>query len=207
MNLETSSRIFGGEFAGLRDRKRLSTQIERIRAWALARDSSRCAQRARISRQLSPILFPESSISAQLRNLEKTGAGRLRCKKEKRRRKGVPGAGSGVWEYRLRAMPAEISTLPARLENDEPIAKIRWPATFGELEAAGYSYTGTAKECSICGSRFLWWITPARKWMPLSVLEDSRLASHHAVCGNVRSARRVRAQSHTNSQPLQAALF
>ena len=38
MNLETSSRIFGGEFAGLRDRKRLSTQIERIRAWALARD-------------------------------------------------------------------------------------------------------------------------------------------------------------------------
>jgi hypothetical protein len=74
-----------------------------------------------------------------------------------------------------------------------------------ELEEAGYGYTGTSKECT-CGTRILWFITPARKWMPLSALEDSRLTPHHAVCGNVkdfRAADRRHAAAHERPKPKQ----
>ena len=106
MSRQNESRIFRGRFAGSRDRARLSAQIEQIRAFALARGwfTLRDA-REDLERLFAPTLFPEGSISAQLRNLEKPAAGRLRCKKEKRRRAGARGAGSGVWEYRLRATP------------------------------------------------------------------------------------------------------
>src|ERR1700730_10632953 len=57
--------------------------------------------------------------------------------------------------------------------------KISWPATIDEVEAAGYGYTGTAKECS-CGKKMAWFITPAGKWMPISQLDDLRLVPHHA---------------------------
>ena len=203
-----STRIFAGEFAGPGDRARLSAQIERIRAWAFAREWFTLRQaRVDLEQLYAPTLFPESSISAQLRNLEKPGAGRLRCKKQKRRRKGT--RGSGVWEYRLRVLPAEISAAPSTLlQSDEPLEKIKWPATFDELEAAGYGYTGVAKQCD-CGQSFLWFITPAGKWMPLSPLKHSRLVPHRVVC-HVRQSREAianRPEQRTDPRPLQAALF
>ena len=197
--------IFAGEFAGPRDRARLSAQIERIRAWALSREWFTLRQAREDLEQLyAPTLFPESSISAQLRNLEKPGAGRLRCKKEKRRRKGTRGA--GVWEYRLRVLPAQISAAPSTvLQSDEPLQTITWPATFEQLEAAGYGYTGRAKECS-CGARPLWFITPRGKWMLFSVRDDSRLAPHHGVC-NTKQFRAANAKARADPLPLQASLF
>jgi hypothetical protein len=209
MKAPASARVFGGPFAGGRDRARLAAQIERIRAWALARDWFTLREASEdLERLYAPTLFPESSLSAQLRNLEKPSAGRLRCKKEKRRRGGAHGAGSGVWEYRLRATP-EIRPAPAELQSDEPLEKITWPATFEQLEAAGYGYTGTATQCS-CGERFLWFITPARKWMPISALANFRLVPHRVVCANAKAFRQANARHahrRADSLPVQAALF
>jgi len=88
------------------DRARLTLQIERIRAWGLARGWFTLREAsADLERLYAPTLFPESSLSAQLRNLEKSAAGRLRCKKEKRRRAGARGPGAGIFEYRIRPEP------------------------------------------------------------------------------------------------------
>jgi hypothetical protein len=65
---------------------------------------------------------------------------------------------------------------------------MKWPATMDELEQAGYGYTGLSKECD-CGTTFLWFITPNRKWMPVSALKDSRLVEHHTVCERVKQFR------------------
>jgi hypothetical protein len=203
MSGETSARIFRGPTAGPRDRARLSAQIERIRAWALTREWFTLREaRIELERLFDATIFPESSISAQLRNLAKPSAGRLRCKKEKRPR------GGGVWEYRLRATPEIRPAAIAALEPDEPPRKISWPATFVELEEADYGYTGTSKECA-CGARFLWFITPARKWMGLSVIEGDRLVPHRAICPNARRLRAANAshQARANPRPLQASLF
>ena len=199
--------MFRGQFAGPRDRPRLSAQIERIRAWALVRGWFTLREaREDLERLFAPTFFPEGSISAQLRNLEKPAAGRLRCKKEKRRRAGARGAGGGVWEYRLRATP-EIRAAPiAALEPDEALTKLSWPATFAQLEEAGYGYTGTSKECS-CGARFLWFITPARKWMGFSVIEGDRLLPHRAICKNARQFRAANASHTARAKPQQPSLF
>ncbi len=202
MSAPASARLFGGQFAGPRDRPRLSAQIERIRAWGLAQGFFTLREASEdLERLYAPTLFPESSLGAQLRNLEKPSAGRLRCKKEKRRR------GGGVWEYGLRAIP-EVHAPPAALQSDEPLEKITWPATFEQLEDAGYGYTGTATQCS-CGERFLWFITPARKWMPISALANFQLVPHRVVCANAKAFRQANArhEARTNPQPLQAALF
>jgi hypothetical protein len=89
--------------------------------------------------------------------------------------------------------------------------KISWPATFAELEKAGYVYLG-GKECE-CGSSFLWWRTPAGKAMPISVIEGDRLVPHHAVCENVKRFRAAnathaaRVSTRPSPPPLQASLF
>jgi hypothetical protein len=83
------------------------------------------------------------------------------------------------------------------------------PQTLDELEAAGYSYTGTAKECS-CGTQILWFITPARKWMPFSALKDSRLVPHHAVCERVKEFRAADAKLRARTErpkPKQLDMF
>src|ERR1700728_5468658 len=90
------------------DAARLSLQIERIRACALAQDWFTLREASEGLERLYPgTFFPESSTSAQIRNLEKSGAGPLRCKKEKRRRAGARGAGTGLFEYRLRPDPQQ----------------------------------------------------------------------------------------------------
>lgn len=198
MSRETEESVFHG--VSSRDRARLSAQISRIRAWVLARQWFTLREAREDLEQLyAPTIFPESSISAQLRNLEKAGAGRLRCKKEKRRRKGARNA--GVWEYRLRALPAQISAAPSPvLQSDEPLEKITWPATFEQLEDAGYGYTGTATQCS-CGERFLWFITPARKWMPMSALANLQLVPHRVVCANAKAFREANARHRAQASP------
>jgi len=100
-----------GSFAGAGydpqfDRARLTLQIERIRAWSLSRDWFTLREaRVDLERLYAPTLFPESSLSAQLRNLEKPAAGPLRCKKQRRRRAGARGQGAGIFEYRIRPEP------------------------------------------------------------------------------------------------------
>lgn len=190
------SKIFGGEFAGERDCARLSRQIERIRAWALARDWFTLRDASASLEKLYGIPFPEGSLSAQLRNLEKRAAGKLHCKKEIRRR-----TGSSAWEYRLHAAP-EIAPADAGLT--PPLAKIKWPATFEQLEAAGYGYTGQGKQCS-CGARFLWFVRPNGQWIALFALADMRLMPHAAVCKN--NAHRARASPNPSSASAQASLF
>jgi hypothetical protein len=97
MNQQVGAGVFHGEFAGPGDRDRLSSQLKRIRLWALARDWFTVrAAREDLERHYPGFLFPEGSIASQLRNLERAAAGPLRCKKEKRYR------GGGLWEYRLR---------------------------------------------------------------------------------------------------------
>ena len=85
---------------------------------------------------------------------------------------------------------------------------MNWPATLAELEREGYGYTGTSKECE-CGTRILWFITPARKWMPISALKDSRLVPHHAVCERVKQFRAAKLKRGARGQhrPPQGELF
>jgi hypothetical protein len=85
---------------------------------------------------------------------------------------------------------------------------MKWPATMDEMEKAGYGYTGTAKECE-CGTRILWFITPARKWMPISALKDSRLVPHHSVCQRIKNYRAAvkNLRSREPKKPTQHDLF
>jgi hypothetical protein len=96
----------GADYDSMFDGERLSLQIERIRTWAVKRQWFTLREASGdLERLYAPTLFPEGSISAQLRNLEKPTAGQLRCKKDKRRRAGVRGPGAGIFEYRIRPEP------------------------------------------------------------------------------------------------------
>ena len=92
------------------DHARLLLQIDRIRVWALAHEWFTLREiKAALEEIYAPAVFPESSISSQLRNLKKLGY----CYRLLRRRRiGVRGPGAGIWEYRLLA--------PAQIENLEP---------------------------------------------------------------------------------------
>jgi hypothetical protein len=95
----------GAAYAPRLDKARLTLQIERIRAWALARDWFTLREaRVDLERLYAPAVFPESSVSAQLRNLKKIP---ISYRLLKRRRAGVHGPGSGIWEYKVRP-PAQI---------------------------------------------------------------------------------------------------
>ena len=93
------------------DRVRLALQIERIRVWALARDWFTLREaRVDLERLYAPAVFPESSVSAQLRNLKKIP---ISYRLLKRRRAGVHGPGAGIWEYKVRP-PAQIENAITR---------------------------------------------------------------------------------------------
>jgi hypothetical protein len=99
MRANDSTRIFGGPSYSALDRARLAAQIERIRdralriGWFTLREI-----KSDLEKIYAPAVFPESSVSAQLRNLKKSP---YRHVLEKRRRVGSRGPGSGIWEYRL----------------------------------------------------------------------------------------------------------
>ncbi|HVB59123.1 MAG TPA: hypothetical protein VNE63_22170 [Candidatus Acidoferrales bacterium] len=67
---------------------------------------------------------------------------------------------------------------------------MNWPATMDALEDEGYGYTGTSKTCE-CGTTILWFVTPNKKWMPLSSIKDSRLVPHHSVCDRIKQFRKA----------------
>jgi hypothetical protein len=89
------------------DRRRLSLQIERIRSYMLVVGEWRTLREIEgaLEQTYAPAFFPESSISAQLRNLKKPP---YSCQLLKRRRAGA----HGLWEYRL--LPPE---LPPQLDD------------------------------------------------------------------------------------------
>ena len=200
MNAKNAAQGFGGKYAGRGDRARLRTQMERVRAWALGRGFFTIAQARNELERLYVTRFPENSIQSQLRHLTKESAGRLRCTKDKRHR------GGGVWEYRLRAAP-EIRMAPiAALENEEPLPKIRWPATPDEAEAAGYEYMRGGK-CRHCGKEFLWHFTPSGGTLPLSMIAGPRLMPHQWVCERAKELREAAKHAARAAAALQGTLF
>ena len=104
--------IFAGAYVPSLDKARLSVQIERIRSYMLGVEWRTLREiKAALENVYAPAVFPESSISAQLRNLRKSG---FSYRLLRRRRAGVRGPGAGIWEYLLRP-PA-----PAQTENAAP---------------------------------------------------------------------------------------
>ena len=86
---------FGPEYNATVDRRRLDTQMERIRLYMLGVEWRTFDEIQRdLERMFHPTRFPAASISAQLRHLKKPAFGYYTL--EKRRRKSA-----GLFEYRL----------------------------------------------------------------------------------------------------------
>jgi hypothetical protein len=89
------------------DRARLVLQIERVRVQMLSVEWITLRElKLALEKKFAPALFPESSLSAQLRNLRKS---EYSYRLLKRRRAGVRGPGAGIFEYLLRP-PATAQT-------------------------------------------------------------------------------------------------
>jgi hypothetical protein len=100
------------------DHSRLALQVERVRVFMLRVEWQTLREiKTALEDLYAPAVFPESSISAQLRNLKKPG---YSYRLLKRRRAGIHGPGAGIWEYRLLS--------PAQVENAD-IAHERAPDT------------------------------------------------------------------------------
>jgi hypothetical protein len=104
----SSGNFAGAGYEARHDRARLARQVERIRMYMVAVETWRTLReiKAVLEKAYAPTVFPESSISAQLRNLKKPPYSHQLLK---RRRIGVHGPGAGIWEYRL-LPPAPIGT-------------------------------------------------------------------------------------------------
>jgi hypothetical protein len=88
----------GAAYVPRLDRARLSVQIERIRSYMLGVEWRTLREiKAALEVLYATTVFPESSISAQLRNLRKPGFSYRLL----RRRAGVRGLGAGIWGYLL----------------------------------------------------------------------------------------------------------
>jgi hypothetical protein len=99
-NTSDSRQPFSGEaYEPKLDRARLALQIERVRVQMLGVEWITLRElKLALEKNFSPTAFPESSLSAQLRNLRKPG---YSYRLLKRRRAGAHGPGAGIWEYRL----------------------------------------------------------------------------------------------------------
>jgi hypothetical protein len=116
--IDSAETIAGAGYDPQFDRARLALQVERVRVFMLRVEWRTLREiKTALEDLYAPAVFPESSISAQLRNLKKPG---YSCRLLKRRRAGIHGPGAGIWEYRL--LP------PAQTENAE-IALERAPDT------------------------------------------------------------------------------
>jgi hypothetical protein len=104
----------GAAYVPSLDRARLSVQIEQIRSYMLGVEWRTLREiKAALEVLYAPAVFPESSISAQLRNLRKPG---FSYRLLRRRRAGVRGPGAGIWEYLL------LPPATAQTENAAPDA-------------------------------------------------------------------------------------
>ena len=101
-----ADRVFRGPgYSADLDRKRLSTQIERLRMYMLGAGWRTVTEiRSALEEKFAPTIFPENSIAAQLRNLRKSPY----CYKLEKRRRGRDHAAhcAGIWEFHL-VTPAE----------------------------------------------------------------------------------------------------
>ena len=59
--------------------------------------------------------------------------------------------------------------------------RVTFPATRGELTAAGYEFVYT-RPCKRCQRALEFWRTPENKYAPLEVLEGNKLQSHFSTC-------------------------
>jgi hypothetical protein len=119
----------GAAYAPSLDKARLTLQIDRLRAWALARDWFTLREaRVDLERLYAPTIFPESSLSAQLRNLRKFP---LSYRLLKRRRARGP-----VWEYKI-LPPAQTQTASAETAPERAPDVIRIDAGSSEPDDKG----------------------------------------------------------------------
>lgn len=99
-----ASAFHGSQFEPALDRARLSRQVHRIRAYMLGCGWQTLREiRQALESLYAPAIFPEASISAQLRNLKRAP---FHNRLEKRRRISAAPAShisraSGIWEYRV----------------------------------------------------------------------------------------------------------
>jgi hypothetical protein len=107
--ISSAGTFAGAAYVPSHDKARLSVQVERIRSYMLGVEWRTLREiKTALENIYAPTVFPESSISAQLRNLKKPGY----CYRLlKRRRVGVHGPGAGIWEYRL-LQPLQIERVP-----------------------------------------------------------------------------------------------
>ena len=102
-----TEKIFGGAgYDPQFDRARLKMQVERIRSYMLLAGWKTLREiKTDLERTYAPAMFPEGSISAQLRNLKKPP---YFYRLLRRRRAGVHGPGAGIWLYRLLAPELQL---------------------------------------------------------------------------------------------------
>lgn len=88
-----------------------------------------------------------------------------------------------------------------------------WPRTAKQLEAAGWTDTRRSKWCS-CGQIIFWFLSPAKKYVPLSVkvistIGESLFLPHIAVCTDLKNFRHAaRPDKKAKApKPVQADLF
>jgi hypothetical protein len=105
---DSTPAFHGAAYAPSLDKARLALQIERIRSYMLGVEWRTLLEiKTALEVIYAPAVFPESSISAQLRNLKKPG---YSYRLLRRRRIGVRGPGAGIFEYRL-LEPTHIENL------------------------------------------------------------------------------------------------
>jgi hypothetical protein len=117
--MATCGPFSGAGYDSKLDHGRLTLQVERIRSYMLRAGWQTLRElKLALEQMYAPASFPESSLSAQLRNLRKP---KLCYRVEKRRRAGVHGPGAGIWEYRL-LPPAQMELAEIKYERPRPRA-------------------------------------------------------------------------------------
>lgn len=66
---------------------------------------------------------------------------------------------------------------------------VNFPATRGELTAAGYKLKAS-RNCRLCGGHLEFWLTPKNKLAPLEVVAGNKLQSHFATCPHAAKFRK-----------------
>jgi hypothetical protein len=90
-------------------------------------------------------------------------------------------------------------------------AKIKWPATIDEAEAAGYVCWQQRKKPCSCGEHIAWFRTPKGAWISISRAKDGvRILPHAMVCARIkeyRAANKAHADRVAKAKPTQQNLF
>ena len=108
---------FGPTYDPVKDGARISTQMERIRNFALDQSSPLTLGEFKMALEKQHgTIFPEASISAQLRHLKKPRFGSYQLQKRRR-------DGAGLWEYRLLGPSVSVDHQPSA---DKSMCQHKW---------------------------------------------------------------------------------